>query len=273
MADKSVGARPPADAMPGGHDWHAPDYVRRWVAEKDAQIEERERQFALLAERIPRPSEAPIRVLDVGAGWGPLSLHILRRFSAADVTLLDYSQAMLSEARRRLAPHGGRTRFQVGDLTRPGALANAMQTAGAPFDAVVASCCFHNVDPVERVRQLYREAREVLAPGGCFLNLDSVGTDDPILLRVARHVAVERLRQRRRAETGSLPPYADVATELEARHRDRFEGSHVAPECRAASDHLAWLREAGFDAVECFWREGDMALIGGYVAAGPNPPS
>ena len=38
---------------------------------------------------------------------------------------------------------------------------------------------------------------------------------------------------------------------------------HSTRQCR---ELLTWLRQAGLDAVECFWRQDGRALIGGYVA-------
>jgi hypothetical protein len=35
---------------------------------------------------------------------------------------------------------------------------------------------------------------------------------------------------------------------------------------RTLADHLLWLREAGFDAVDCFWRQERHAIVGGFVA-------
>ncbi len=259
-----------AETSPGGHAWHSPRYVRQWMADKEGQAEVRRAQFDLLADCLPYAQEATIHILDIGAGWGPLSSHLLARFPASRVTLLDYSEAMLAEARVRLAADTGRTRYLVGDLTRPGALDEALQATGTRFDAVVASCCFHNIDPADRVRTLYREIRAVVAPGGCFLNLDTVGTDAPILRGVTHRGRVERLRRRRLTQTGTLPSFVDTARELDGHRQGRYEGSHgPLPEHRSLWDHLSWLQQAGFDEVEGFWRQDDMTLIGGYVA-GPE---
>jgi hypothetical protein len=35
---------------------------------------------------------------------------------------------------------------------------------------------------------------------------------------------------------------------------------------RTLADHLIWLREAGFDSVDCFWRQERHAIVGGFVA-------
>ena len=62
------------------HDWKAADYAARWVADATSRDDEREGQLALLAALIPRPRDAAIRVLDLGARLR----HRLRR-GAADI--------------------------------------------------------------------------------------------------------------------------------------------------------------------------------------------
>ncbi len=51
--------------------------------------------------------DAAISVLDVGGGYGMATEEVLRAFPHVRVTLRDYSQSMLDEARRRLAQHAG----------------------------------------------------------------------------------------------------------------------------------------------------------------------
>src|SRR3954447_5002601 len=77
------------------HDWKAAEYAARWVADAMSRDDEREGQLALLAALIPRPRDAAIRVLDLGAGYGIVSDAVLRTFPAARITLMDYSAAML----------------------------------------------------------------------------------------------------------------------------------------------------------------------------------
>jgi ubiquinone/menaquinone biosynthesis C-methylase UbiE len=282
----------------GGHDWHSADYVRQWVTENEARAAARTAQFDLLADHIPHPREQAISLLDVGAGWGPVTRHLLERFPQARATLLDYSDEMFAEARPRLAPFGDRVGYVQGDLSAPGAFAAALEAAGGRFDAIVSSSCIHNVRPTERIPALYREVREATAPGGCFLNLDMVGTASPLIQAATHRARIERLRRQRQAETGRLPSTEEIEAELAAQRMARMQqhgqdgqrGDHSSdgsdagqgdagelsaqrePNARTSGgmtrslyDHLTWLREAGFDAVECFWRQDNRALLGGYL--------
>jgi len=89
---------------PGGHhDWHSATYVQEWIGIN------REDEIALLrrmAHFVPHDADAPIRILDVGGGWGPVTEVMLDVFPRAQVVLHDFSEPMLAEARRRLVEHG-----------------------------------------------------------------------------------------------------------------------------------------------------------------------
>src|SRR5437588_10372355 len=86
------------------HDWHSEQYVTDWIAHDVARDPERRPRLQQMLEMAPFPRDAAIEVLDVGAGYGPVTEEVLKRFPHARVTLQDYSQPMLAEAQRRLAP-------------------------------------------------------------------------------------------------------------------------------------------------------------------------
>src|SRR6266545_56608 len=92
----------PSTGTRGSHDWHSADYVHQWVEENEARADARRPQFDLIADFIPHRSDAAISILDIGAGWGPVTRHLLARFPNARATLFDYSYQMFAEARVRL---------------------------------------------------------------------------------------------------------------------------------------------------------------------------
>jgi ubiquinone/menaquinone biosynthesis C-methylase UbiE len=282
-APTAVGADQPvtgtAPGPRGHHDWQSPEYVRAWVEQYEARAATRRPQFDLLADLVPRAREAPIRILDVGAGWGPLTLHLLTRFPAARSVLLDNSAPMFAEARERLAGVADRVSYVRGDLSQPSAIA----AAGGPFDAVVSSLCVHNLRPAERIPALYGEICAAVAPDGCFLNLDLMGAAAPAVQEAWHRVRLEQLRRELLAETGTMPTPEEAEALLQAQSEGRRGGRDGARPAAAPAgsppgaggaggltrtllDHLLWLRQAGFDAVDCFWRHDRQALIGGYRA-------
>src|SRR5436190_14850910 len=85
------------------HDWHSRQYVADWIAHDEARDPVRRPRLREMLMAAPLPREARLKVLDVGAGYGAVTEELLGLFPAAEVTLQDYSEPMLAEARRRLA--------------------------------------------------------------------------------------------------------------------------------------------------------------------------
>jgi len=181
--------RLPDESFPGadGHRWHSPDYVAAWISarEQHATPEYRDRhreRLAAVERSIPQPREAPITILDLGAGWGRLIRHLLDAFPNARAVACDGSRPMLREARRALSAYAGRVQFVECDLEQPGAFADL----GTAFDAVVSTETLHHVG-TRRLAALYREVSAVLRPGGAFVGLDRVRRRrDSLLSAIAR---------------------------------------------------------------------------------------
>lgn len=89
----------------------------------------------------------------------------------------------------------------------------------------------------ERKRTLYGEIHAALEPGGAFLNLEHVAS--PTARIHARFLA------------------AMAMTEA-----DEDPSNRLAP----VEDQLAWLRETGFEDVDCHWKWLELALLGGRQA-------
>jgi tRNA (cmo5U34)-methyltransferase len=203
--------------------WQSADYVGRW-ADEDVlgRVLEIPRRIslALLAD-----AGAEVRhVVDLGSGEGPYLADCLRAFPEARGTWLDSSEPMLERARETLAELGDRVTFVV-------APAEKLGTARVePADVVVSSRALHHLTPDDLARA-YREVRVLLRPGGWFFNLDHVGSAGDWEQRFRR--IREQFTGKRRRE---LQP-----------HREDEPLQPVA-------DHLRYLEQAGFAAVDVPWR-------------------
>jgi tRNA (cmo5U34)-methyltransferase len=163
------------------------------------------------------------RILDLGTGSGRLlSLLRIDRPHAQSIAL-DFSPTMLEAAR---------TQFADDDSVQVIAhnLDDALPSLGR-FDAVVSSFAIHHVSH-ERKRSLYTEIFACLEPGGIFCNLEHVASPNAKVHEQFR-VAIG-ISQHPEDPSNIL---LDVETQLQ------------------------WLREIGFDDVDCYWKWLELALM------------
>ena len=218
---------------------HAPDYTalrRRLVPGFDAF-------YGTLVDALrlaPASAEAPFAVLDLGAGTGLVSAHVLDAFPAARVELLDAAEPMLAEARRTLGDRVAA--MHVADLRD--------ELPAGPFGAVVSALAIHHLEDADK-RSLFARVREVLAPGGVFVNAEQVTAADP---RLAQSY-LDRWITDCRALGASQDEIQGAI--------DRGAYDIAAP----AEAQLAWLRDAGFAEVDCFYKAWRFAVYAGYREA------
>ena len=153
------------------HDWHSPSYVDEWIARDVTRDEERRNRLRRMLASLPHPGDGEIAVLDVGGGYGVVTEEVLRVFPGAVVTLQDYSQPMLDQASQRLAAHGARVKYAVGDLRDP----KWTDGLGGPFDLAVSAIAIHNLRDLDQIAECYRALANVLKPEGVFLDYDLFG--------------------------------------------------------------------------------------------------
>jgi trans-aconitate 2-methyltransferase len=127
-------------------DWNATSY--------DKVADPQTRWGAEVLERLPLDGDET--VLDAGCGTGRVTELLLARLPAGRVVALDFSAAMLAEARGRLARFGDRVEYVQADLAEP-------LPVDKPVDAVLSTATFHWVPDHDA---LFANLAGVLRPGG-----------------------------------------------------------------------------------------------------------
>src|SRR5438128_12024290 len=150
------------------HDWASPDYVAKWAEGQDPKEKDRQEAFRVMAKTIPYDKELPIKILDVGAGYGALTQFLLKQFPSATAVCQDGSEEMAKLGRERMEHLKGHYTYVLCDFSKPG----WSQQLEGPFEAIVSSIAIHNVRRPETVRSIYREIFPLVKSGGCFLNFD-----------------------------------------------------------------------------------------------------
>ena len=171
----------------------------------------------------------PKRVLDLGSGGGRLLGLVKAARPHAEFVALDFSQTMLDTLRKSFA-RDPRVSVVAHDLSEP------LPELGE-FDAVVSSLAIHHVTH-ERKRALYQEIHEGLLPGGVFCNLEHVASP------------TERLHLQFLEQLKIVWEQEDPSNKL-----------------LDLQVQLDWLREIGFEDVDCHWKWRELALFVGVRPA------
>ena len=234
--------------------WGNEARVKYYVENVDIAVPKRDEQLTFVLKLFPWPSDEPLRVLDIGAGFGALTSEILTRYSCSQVTCVDGSAEMMKLARQRLVPYGERVSFRLADL----AYRSWHEQLSGAYDAAVSALAIHHLTD-ERKCELYAEVFGLLKPGGVFINDDSILTSEPWQVRFAS-LRYSYIQEREHALRGRTRSIEEIAAEREA-HSRRHQ-NYKAP----LRDQLGWLEKAGFVSVDCFWKYLDQAIFGGIKA-------
>jgi len=210
-------------------------------------------QLELIVWLLERSSRNVRAFLDLGCGDGVLGRALLGRWPQARGTFLDFSETMIAAARRKLTTPRRRVAFIVQDYGQLGWVESV--ASRAPFDAIVSGFSIHH-QPDGRKRRLYRELLALLVPGGWFLNLEHVASPSPAVGRIFDEYFIESLwRHHQRA--GTRKSRQAIASKYF--HRPDKAANKLVPvetQCR-------WLRQIGFDHVDCYFKVFELALFGG----------
>ena len=77
------------------HDWSSRKYVSQWAERQDEREVDREAIFRLMTKIPHYEQAAPIKILDLGAGYGALARFLLSHFSNATAVCQDGSEEMV----------------------------------------------------------------------------------------------------------------------------------------------------------------------------------
>ncbi len=192
--------------------------------------------MSVITENIPRSRF--LRILDIGTGPGFFAIGLARR--GYDVTAVDYTEAMLDEARQNAGQLRDSINFSRMD-------AHSLDLPDGSFDAIVTRNLTWNL---ERSQDAYADWRRVLRPGGVMLNFDagwySYLFDD--------HKAAEVRKDRDRvAELGVI----DFNDYSEGARMEDISRNLTISRCQRPQADIRMLKAAGFSAVSADTSIGD----------------
>lgn len=198
-----------------------------------------------------------------GTGTGALSLEILNCYPNVSLTCLDFSEAMLSHARERLEKFKGKVTFVQSNLQNSG----WSKAVDGTFNAVVSSFVTHTIP--DKIKTLYQELFGLVNSDGCFLACDVFPPPGPVLERIYHKSRLVDRQYGIKMKTGADKTLTEVEQQLNERresYKAFFKGTNriLSIGSPTVMNHLEWLKEAGFDEVDCLEKHARSAIIGGF---------
>ncbi len=229
--------------------WQSGEIVKAWAAEEAERERKRAEHRRFLAGLLPFAGEA-FTFLDLGAGTGAASRAILAAHPRGAAILADFSAEMMRAGEQEMRPFAGRYSYVEFDMSA----AQWPAAIPAALDAVVTSMCVHHLTD-ERKQGLFAEIFDHLLPGGWYFNYDPVRAPDPLV-----EATWERVNDR------DDPEAAD-----RRRHRTPQQQAHWDNHVRhmiPLGQQLEYLRSAGFEGIDVYWKRLENVIYGGRRPAG-----
>ena len=119
-----------------------------------------------LADNLDKDAK---KVLDLGAGTGLELIHLFEMYPDADVTVIDITENMLKELKKR--PFGNKVNTICGDFFEV--------EFGNDYDAVISTSALHHFKKEEK-KKLYKKIYDCLKKNGQFINCDKIALTQEI---------------------------------------------------------------------------------------------
>ena len=232
--------------------WKLPAIVDRFLSYR-AAIPLAQEQIGLMSS-ILKTREQPIEeFMDLGCGDGILAAAILGEFPSSHGVLVDFSKPMLDQAREQLKEYANQLAFENLDYG-DSAWVSRMQTYG-PFDAIVSGYSIHH-QPDTRKREIYAEIFSLLKPDGWFVNIEHIAPMAPLATDLFNNHIIEGYYQIEQRNGGTRTREEMARVFLNRPDKDANKLLSVETQC-------AWLREIGYEEVDCYFRVYELAVFGG----------
>ncbi len=180
------------------------------------------------------PNEDKIcRVLDLGCGNGILSEEILRKLPHSYVVGFDLTENMLRAFEKKLSKYSERFELKQGDFRT--------DSIGNDYDIIIAGLTLHHLTLPER-EVFYSTLFSSLKEGGIFISRDIIIDEDPDVIQDQYNYWKDFMTSQ-----GEDPDF------WYSKHAEKDHPMTL-------TDHILWLRKAGFSRVACQWRLYNFAI-------------
>ena len=189
--------------------------------------------------------------LDLGCGDGYMGYFIKELFPDAKGVFLDISKEMIAKAREKNVQNN--IEFVVEDFAEDNWRESITSTD--KFDVVVSGFSIHHIANKQKKR-LYSDIYHLLQPNGFFFNVEHVSSPTDRLEEIFTDMFFDaRLEYHKHiGEHKTKDEILEMYQDPEHKKLNQLES--VETQCQ-------WLRDIGFQEVDCFAKIFELALFGG----------
>ncbi len=233
------------------HVWQTLDLSKKYLEGIRGGIPLAGEQLDVILRIVRKLTPEANKFLDVGCGDGILGRTLTAAFPQARCAFLDFSEHMLAAARAKA--DAARSDFFHADFGDENWHAPLKELA--PFDAVVSGLAIHH-QPDERKRAIYADVFNLLRPGGVFLHLEHVLSASAWANEIHEEIFIDSIFAFHQSQ-GSEKTRAELAYEFGS------HGGRAANILAPLETQCDWLREIGFQDVDCFVKLFELTVFGG----------
>ena len=186
--------------------------------------------FGTAVQVIPFNREQSLRVLDLGAGTGSFSNHVMNSYPNASFVLMDVADQMLDAARDRFRDYGEKFMFEVTDYRH--------LSGTEEYDLVISSLSIHHLTDEEKSR-LFQSIHTILKPDGAFINIDQIRGETDTLRRLYWNRWLKHVQS-----SGAT----EEQIQASIKRRTEFDKDALL------TDQLSWLKQAGFSTIDIVYK-------------------
>ena len=194
--------------------------------------------YKIAVEIIPFKRDKNIKVLDLGAGIGLISSLVASKYEKSDITLIDVSENMLSQAKNSLDKLSNKFSYLVVNYSKS-------ELSGS-FDIIISALSIHHLTGEEK-KSLFKNIFSHLNDGGIFINADQVQGETAEIETKYREVWLKQVQENGVGKS-------ELAAALERMREDKMS---------PLSSQLQWLKEAGFKETNCWYKNYSFVVYSG----------
>ena len=235
-----------------GSKWQTKELSQTFLEGVRGAIPAANLQLEVLSKIVSMWCPLPSKILDLGCGDGALGRMLIDVYPTVHMIFADFSESMLEALRRQIEGNQKATVINT-DFATPAWIKSF--GAEKPFDVIVSGFAIHHQTD-NRKKELYAEIYGLLREGGVFLNLEHVSSATPSGGALFDSFFVDHLLRFHRDTTPSKT--RQEIEEVYYQRPDKTENilAPVETQCQ-------WLRDIGFQDVDCFFKVFELALFGG----------